>query len=436
MVMTARAVAYTALSERVEAYPELHRRVLDRADLPPRDARLAAAIDHQVALRWLTLQSLVEPHLKQNWIGLKPVVRAALLGGAAQLILMDRVPHHAVLNETVEWIKSSSQPRAAGLVNAVLRRICELRQEKVESPDPDRRDIVLRSDGSGIQLSREILASDPDTRLQQQTSCPAALFDHWKKCFGAAEARRLALHGIAEAPLILSGGEHEALADVTDPHDLPGFRVLKPGQSLAEVLEANPGVVVQDPASAEPIRATLGLEPTCILDLCAGRGTKTRLLSRQHPGSRIITTDFDRALHDDLRTSTANCGNVEFRPFGQFDDLREQVDLLVLDVPCSNTGVLARRPEARYRFTDEALASLVSRQRQILADALPLLRTDGRILYSTCSLDPAENTEQAQWLMHWHRFNIETEHLMSPAGLPGDAPSTYHDGSYHVLLGR
>ena len=434
--MTARATAYAALAERVTGFPDLHRRPLDRAGLAPRDARLAVAIDHQVTLRWLTLQAMIEPHLRQPWSGLKPVVRAALLGGSAQLLLMDRVPDHAVLNETVEWIKAGSQPRASGLVNAVLRRVCDMRKDHVDKVDPDRPDVLLRSDGSGIELTRSVLDSDPDMRLQQQTSCPALLLEHWRHCFEEAEVKRLAMHGIADAPLVISCGEGDQLGDLSEPHELPGFRVVRPGHGIPEVLEACPDAIVQDPASAEPIRATLGLEPGCILDLCAGRGTKTRLLSRHHPGSRIIATDIDRKLIDDLQTSTAACDNVEVRTFGCFEDLLDQVDLLVLDVPCSNTAVLARRPEARYRFTREAVSDLASRQRQIMADSLPLLGPSGRILYATCSLDPEENQAQAKWLTRWHRFRVESERLLPPKGLPGDPATGYHDGSYHALLCR
>ncbi|MEE2907988.1 MAG: transcription antitermination factor NusB [Planctomycetota bacterium] len=434
--MTARATAYAALADRVSVFPELHRRAIDREGITERDARLANAIDHQATLRWLTLQATIEPHLRQSWTGLKPVVRAALLGGSAQLLLMDRIPDHAVLNETVDWIKSGSQPRAAGLVNAVLRRICDLRKGRIEQVDPDRPDVVLRSDGSGIELTKPIFDQDPIKRLEQQTSCPAALIEHWRNAFDPVEARRLALHGIAEAPLVVSDSDCDELGNLTDPHELPGFRVVRAGHGIQEVLKACPDTVVQDPASADPIRATIGLDAHCILDLCAGRGTKTRLLSRHHSESRIITTDIDRKLIADLTASTAACPNVTVRPFGQFDDLLGQVDLLVLDVPCSNTAVLARRPEARNRFTSEALAELADRQRQIIADSLPLLSPSGRILYATCSLDPKENQEQAQWLIRWHHFRIESERLLPPQGLPGDPATKYHDGSYHALLCR
>lgn len=434
--MSARRSAYASLSHRVESYPDLHRTEIDRAGLDPRDARLALAIDHQATLRWLSLQAIIEPHLKQSWEGIKPVVRAALLGGSAQLLLMDRVPDHAVLHETVEWIKASSQPRASGLVNAILRRVCDVRKGMIENADPARRDVLLRSDGSGVELNKPLLAANAALQTEQQCSCPALLMNHWINMFGTEEARQLALHGIADAPLIIATSSDEQLEHISDPHEIPGYRVVRSGHGVMDIFDADPNAIIQDPASADPVRATVGLQPDCILDLCAGRGTKTKLLSKQHPNSRIIATDYDIKLIDDLETATESCGNVEVRTFNQLEDLRDQVDLLVMDVPCSNTAVLARRCEARYRFNLESLSQLVDQQRQIIADALPLLKTSGKILYSTCSLDRAENQEQAKWIMKWHRFGIESERFMPPRGIPGDSPTIYHDGSYHVLLGR
>ncbi|MDG2095227.1 MAG: transcription antitermination factor NusB [Phycisphaerales bacterium] len=434
--MSARRSAYASLSHRVESFPDLHRHDIDRTGLDPRDARLAIAIDHQSTLRWLSLQAIIEPHLKQSWVGLKPVVRAALLGGASQLLLMDRVPDHAVLHETVEWIKSSSQPRAAGLVNAILRRVCDVRKGSIQDADPTRRDVLLRSDGSGIELTKPLLSSNDALQIEQQCSCPSLLMDHWTKLFGIKEARQLALHGIADAPLIIATSEDTQLEHLSDAHEIPGYRVVRSGHSVMDVLEADPDAIIQDPASADPVRATVGLQPACILDLCAGRGTKTKLLSKQHPDSRIIATDYDIKLIDDLHEATESCDNVEVRTFNQLDDLRDQVDLLVMDVPCSNTAVLARRCEARYRFNFKSLAQLVDQQRQIIADALPFLTLSGKILYSTCSLDPAENQEQARWIMKWHKFSIESERVMPPRGIPGESPTIYNDGSYHVLLAR
>jgi 16S rRNA (cytosine967-C5)-methyltransferase len=115
-------------------------------------------------------------------------------------------------------------------------------------------------------------------------------------------------------------------------------------------------------------------------------------------------------------------------------------DLVLLDVPCSNTGVLPRRPEARYRFSADSLASVAGVQRQIIADSIPLLiDTPGRrgaILYSTCSLEPEENAAQPVWARRWHRFEAAKGSFTEPAGAPGGPATGYRDGAYSVLMRR
>jgi 16S rRNA (cytosine967-C5)-methyltransferase len=113
-----------------------------------------------------------------------------------------------------------------------------------------------------------------------------------------------------------------------------------------------------------------------------------------------------------------------------------RADLILLDVPCSNTGVLPRRPEARYRLTDRTLERMADVQRQIGADAIPLLAARGRILYSTCSLEPEENDQMAAWFTRWHNLRAQARQAIEPTGLPGGPAAGYRDGSFAVLLGR
>jgi 16S rRNA (cytosine967-C5)-methyltransferase len=114
-----------------------------------------------------------------------------------------------------------------------------------------------------------------------------------------------------------------------------------------------------------------------------------------------------------------------------------KADLILLDVPCTNTGVLARRIEAKYRCDDDQLNRLVGIQKQIIADSIALLRSRprGRILYSTCSLEPEENQAQVDWAARWHTFKVLAFESHAPAGIPGGHASAYSDGSFWALLG-
>jgi 16S rRNA (cytosine967-C5)-methyltransferase len=110
-----------------------------------------------------------------------------------------------------------------------------------------------------------------------------------------------------------------------------------------------------------------------------------------------------------------------------------KADLLVLDVPCSNTGVLPRRVEAAHRMGPASMESLVKLQRSIAESHLPLLKPGGAVLYATCSLEPEENERQAEWLTaRLGRVQPTIERLM-PEGLPGGAATSYRDGAFVAL---
>jgi 16S rRNA (cytosine967-C5)-methyltransferase len=198
-------------------------------------------------------------------------------------------------------------------------------------------------------------------------------------------------------------------------------------------LRAQPARRVQDPAASLAVESTRGLSPQSIIDYCAGRGTKTRQLAALHPGAQVIASDPDPDRLADLRATALGLPNVralEPKEMGALPPRRG--DLLLLDVPCSNTGVLARRPEARYRFSNSSLRSVVALQRRIIDSALPLLRPGGHILYSTCSLEEEENRQQVRWLCTRHKAVIVQETCSLPS--PGSDDVSYHDGGYFALL--
>ena len=447
--MTTRQVVTRRVTARASCFPDFDLRPLDTGTLDRRDAALARAIDQGVARQWLALVAVLESRLNRAWSSLEPKVAAALLVGAAQLLLLERLPDHAVIHEAVEWAKTNAGPKAGGLVNAVLRRVSELRLELVApqpAPPEDhsacwRRDELPRPDGSVWRLREAVFADDPWRRLAQQTSHPQVLVVRWLQQYGEAQTRSLAAHSLVQAPIILSGLDNQAGAPPNcTPHAAPGFRVFGGDHAeLTAVLEAHAAARVQDPASAAAMQATERLRPAprLIVDFCAGQGTKTQQLALLHPQARIIATDKREARLNTLRKVFAGHDRVEVRPLHRLrHELANQVDLVVLDVPCSNTGVLARRVEAKYRFSDDGIGSLVDLQRQIVADSIPLLAESGWLLYATCSLEERENEQQAQWIARWHRMQVTRSRLRLPQGLPGGEPQAYNDGAYFACLRR
>lgn len=401
---------------------------------------MATAIYEAVVRRWLTLSAVLEHALGRPMGAIEPALRAVLLAGAAQLLLMDRIPDHAAVDESVELAKRLVRPKAAGLANAGLRKVAALRAG-VEPAGAALlgRDRIPLADGRVLRLHGPALPEAEAELLAAATSHPVSLIRRWASRWPADRVRALALHSLAQPPTVLNTAHarHPLPASLA-PHRAPGHHVFTGAHAdLLSLVAPGSGVWVQDAASSRAVASVSSLRPSLIVDLCAGQGTKTRQLAATFPDARIIATDADPVRLRTLESVFAGSEQVEVAPLRDLVlRLAGQVDLVLLDVPCSNTGVLARRPEAKYRCGPEQLERLAAIQKQIIADTLPLLRTSprGRILYSTCSLEDEENGEQVRWAARWHRFRIQQEEQTLPEGEPGGDPAAYRDGSYSALL--
>jgi len=429
----ARAIVTSRVTRRARKFPVLFPSPLDVDGIEGRDLALAHAIDQAVARRWLTLVTVLQAKLDRPWARIEAPIQGALLVGAAQLLLMERVPDHAVINEAVDWIKPR-RAKAAAMINAVLRRVAELRGEKTRPGLSFPCDALPLHDGRVLELREPVFDEDPLRRLAQQTSHPPELLTRWAQREGFDRAADLARHSLVHPPIIVTGPLTGSL-NGCEPHEEPGFAVLNGERgSLVPLLAKHPALRVQDPASAAAVSATASLVPGLIVELCAGKGTQTHQLAEVHPQAQIIASDANPRKLAALRETFAGHDRIRIVQPDRLIDHARQADLVVVDAPCSNTGVLARRVEARYRCTPDALASLVDLQRQILVEALRLRGPGGRILYCTCSLEPQENQQQIQWLQRWHRASVHHQAHLLPVGQPGDAASGYRDGGYWAIV--
>ena len=480
-IASARERAAALLAAQLRKFPDFEIAQLDTAGLDARDAALAHAIYDLVLRRWITLHHLIQPLMDMPMEETPHKAVAPLLCGAAQILFMDRIPARAAVDEAVELAKLGAGVRAGGMVNAVLRRFIDEFGEGSSLERRDKwnaaRDELPLADGRALVLPRQVLSKDPMSLISVATSHPIELLRSWSRTMSMREVRRLAHHGVADPPTILNTmfattglplrrpeAPTEAAGGVAagdpkergsklratvvaapqidygyglTPHKLPGHHVWSgPHDQLAAMLRSRRDVWVQDPASSLGVASVADLKPGLVLDLCAGMGTKTRQLAATFPNAKIITTDVDLPRFKTLQQVFKGNEQVTAVPYASLIDYAGKADLILLDVPCSNTGVLARRVEARYRFDRTRLDKLAGIQKQIIADSIPLLNRSGKgqILYSTCSLDPAENEQQARWAAQWHQFKVTREHRRLPEGGPGEPDEQYTDGSYAVLL--
>lgn len=313
------------------------------AQLSPEDRNLVTALVLGT-LRWqIALDARIRPLLQRPDQRLAGPVAIALRLGAFQLLHLDRIPPHAALNESVELTRASGHPRAVGMVNAILRKLAS-----------------IKPSGRPIHESTAAIA--------RRLSHPEWLVERWIAQYGRAAALR-----------ICEAGQEE-------PAESSLFTG-SPGESLPR-LDAGSRLVAELAAASAPRAARLW-------DACAAPGGKTLILAHRLPRAEILATDISP------RRLTAMQSRLGHHPFAaavqtQVADATaplaalKSFDLILADVPCSGTGTLSRNPEIRLRLTPSDLARHTDRQRKILRAALSRLAPGGRLLYSTCSLEPEE----------------------------------------------
>ncbi|QDU33342.1 Ribosomal RNA small subunit methyltransferase B [Poriferisphaera corsica] len=431
-----RIAVAASIARIVDRFPNLPPTPLDTTGLSHLDTALATAIHRTVLQRYITLEFIVSQYLKgKPFSALEAPVRAILLSGAAQLVFMTRLPAYAVVDESVKMTRTHVRAKAAGLVNAVLRRVAEV----VEGYDPDEpwrpAADALPLEAGTLKLKQPLLPDPNDlvANLALATSHPRRLPRRWIEAYGAEEATMLCQHNILTPPtLVVTEAEFEADPESNDYdiHTTPNCLVWRSTHAeLVAFLAQSHHRRVQDPAHTKAVRSTADLPIKSALDFCAGRGTKTRQLANLHPEAKIISTDVDDKRRRDLSQIPDEFPNVQVVEPEALP--AEEFDLLLLDVPCSNSAVLARRPEARYRLNDQSLKELVSLQHEIITELFGHVRDGGYILYTTCSLESEENQQQTQYILDTTGGSLVRETAIFPAGT---TPPTYHDGSYHALI--
>lgn len=410
--------------DRAHAAPLLDARGIS---LPPRDRDLLRALVKGVLRNAIRLDHVVARHLDRPVEMLDIPVRAALRLGAAQLLLLDRVPPHAAVSETVAAVKEIA-PRGAGLVNAVLRKVAanEERPGVVRLPD-----------------------ADPLDRLVVETSHPSWLVRRWAERFGYEAAAGVLAADNADSPVDLLadplvGSREEVRAILardgvrTTPSDwAPLALTVEEGDAIGHPLVRSGRLAVVDAAA----QALVELVPASavVVDLTAAPGGKTRTLLARGKARRVIALErqgarvlrLARNLSDGLRRGEVLVVRADAArpplPRGRFESI-------LLDAPCSGTGTLRKNPEIRSRLRREDFGPLASLQRELLRSALDLLSPGGTVTWMTCSLEPEENEDVVDAILaeRADAIRLPAKEMPLPAAL---IPWSRPDGLVRVLPG-
>ena len=318
----------------------------------------------------------------------KGELEALLYIGAAQILYMPDVPDFAAVSETVEAAKGCENPSIAKVVNGVLRNVIRRREE-----------------------FEKMIA---DATLEERESFPTALVRRWERRFGAENAARLcAWHNTpAETFIARRDGSFVKLERGQRVEDVPGY--------------ADGDFIVQDPGTRLAIELLDPRPDERILDACAAPGGKTVQIAWR--GASVVACEVNpkrrRRLEENLARLKLGVEVIPELPASQ------TFDKVLVDAPCSNTGVLRRRPDARWNWNGEKLAALVKLQSEILDACASRVAPGGVLVYSTCSNEPEENEAQvAAFLARHPDFSLEE----SRESIPFESGT---DGAFAARLRR
>jgi len=347
------------------------------AELSSADHGLATELVMGV-LRWRSLlDQRIAEHSSQKLARLDREVLTALRLAAYQLLFLDRVPGRAAVHESVELVKRARKRSAVPFVNAVLRKFAG-RGEKFDG-------------------AFSIANANSSSELAERSAHPLWLAERWIQEFGFEVANKICTYdqripetsisvldpAIADElrndKISLSPGDMLTSAYRVDAGDLTGTRAFREGR-----------VVIQDEAS-QLVSLLVG-QGANILDCCAAPGGKTRTLAERNPDASIIAIELHphraRMLRKLVSAPNVQVIAADARSF----PVTAHFDRVLVDVPCSGTGTLARNPEIKWQLKSEDLADLQARQLAILRSAMQRVSPSGRLVYSTCSLEKEENS--------------------------------------------
>ena len=338
--------------------------------------------------------------------------------GLVQAFFMDRVPDHAIVSETVRTVHDSMGPSKVRYVNGVLRSALRARLPG-SSGDPCR-DLVGRDWHLEEPIFRDPV-EHPYLWAEDALSVPAPLMKRFAKRFGEEEARALARVALAEPPLsvrVVTGDRAETMAqlEAAGLHPRPGTHAgvflmpaaEAPELSLSEAFAAG-RVTIQGESALRAAEAVQASEGERVLDLCAAPGGKTAVLAAA--GASVTACDVSSGKLERLGETVQRLGVAERVELCLASELDQgDFDAVLVDAPCTNTGVLAQRPEARWRYGPKTKRDLLAVQAQLLARGAELVRPGGRLVWSTCALESDENARAVKTFMAEHPgWSLEEE---------------------------
>lgn len=395
---SARQIAFEVLIKmhRNDAYSNIELdSALKNSGLDKRDSALVSALVYGVTERLITIDYNIEKHLTGKINKLKPEVLVILRLGAYQILFSDKIPNSAAVNESVKLAKNNRCAFAAGLCNAVLRAV-------------GKSGLILPDDKDKIEY------------LSVKYSFPRWLCQLWQDAYGEENAEGIMKTAAEKPPIYIKVNNLKTTSaelinifkdEGVTAEPVKGFdsalQISDTGDIEKLSSYKNGLFHVQDLASQLCTKALDAKENMTVFDVCSAPGGKAFTVA-EHMNNKGIIKAFDIHEH---RVKLINNGaerlgitiiEGETGDAEQYDGSNGFADRVICDVPCSGLGIVRRKPEIRYK-EKILIDKLPLLQYRILENASNYVKTSGRLIYSTCTLNPAENEEVCKKFLQNHK---------------------------------
>jgi 16S rRNA (cytosine967-C5)-methyltransferase len=355
----------------------------------------------------ITLDYIINQFSKTKVNKCKPLIRCLLRLSVYQIIFMDKVPDSAACNEAVKLAKKHGFSSLSGFVNGVLRNISR-NKESIKYPYEDDGNLYYSVKYSVPGWLCEKLIKDyPEHYKEIFEGC----FSDRKTTIRVNETRTTKEElrkELEETGVTVSDGLYSDRTLLIDNYDfirkLPGYR-----QGY---------FTVQDESSVCAVLAAEIKPGDTVLDVCAAPGGKSTLAAELLKGDgRVYSMDISGEKLELIEENASRLGLENIVDIRQNDatvlleEFREKADVVIADVPCSGLGIIGRKNDIKYRLTPDQMNELVKLQREILKTVSAYVKPGGRMLFSTCTINPDENEKNRDWILeNISGFTLLEEH--------------------------
>lgn len=436
---------------------EVKRTLKEHSEWSHRDGAFYAALVETAVGHLVTIDAVIAAYSSVRLKKLNTVVLASLRLALAQIIFMDKVPDSAATNEAVNLLKAEGAGKFSGFVNGILRHIIREKNQLMARIVLDNTSVKLKHINGHLQVcdrKQESYQEVCDKALR--FSYPVWIVKFFEKAYpgkpileGLASKRHITAISKVSAEKInaetkntskISSEEiNSANSDVsqicTGEEIADGIYLLTfpDGVNPAELSAFKQGLFyIMDNSSMQPLLNARLKKDSRVLDLCASPGGKSVCAAWLYD-AQITSCDISKEKTNRIKENVQRLDLYDKISVSENDacifnpDWKEKFDAVIADCPCSGLGVSGRKPEIRLRLKPDDFTELSEIQKRILENAARYLKAGGTLIYSTCTLDPAENEEQVDAFLKAHsEFSLVKQQTIFP--------DESHDGFFYCIM--